>query len=147
MKMYKQEHPNIDAFNILDDSYKTTNKLESIDIEATVNECVPKELIQLFKAIFLVEAHKNSKLSAYKARKKCFRICKEKGLDKNSYITYVEAIQMKYFPQEFKKAELGRKYIVLRNWIIWTWWFGLGLLLLPFFIPRMKNLSKQINEL
>ena len=25
--------------------------------------------------------------------------------------------------------------------------FGLGLLLLPFFIPRMKNLSKQINEL
>lgn len=52
--MYKQEYPNIDAFNILDDSYKTTNELKSIDIEATVNECVPKELIQLFKAIFLV---------------------------------------------------------------------------------------------
>lgn len=79
MKMYKQEHPNIDAFNILDDSYKTTNELKSIDIEATVNECVPKELIQLFKAIFLVEAHKNSKLLHTKLGKNVLGFVRKKG--------------------------------------------------------------------
>lgn len=79
MKMYKQEHPNIDAFNILDDSYKTTNELDSMHIEAIVNECVPKELIQLFKTIFLVEAHKNSKLSAYRARKNVLGFVRERA--------------------------------------------------------------------
>lgn len=149
--MYKQKHPDIDAFNILDDSYKATNKSDSIDIDEdideTINECLPKELVQLFKTTFLVAAHKNTRLSAYKARKECFKICKKRGLDKNYYKTCVESIQMKYFPQEFKKAELGRKYIVLRNWMIWTCCFGLGLLVFPFFISRMKNLSKQIDEL
>ena len=146
MKMCKQEYPFIEAYNIDNNSEEPNNELY-LNIESVVNESVPSELVQLFKAVFLVEAYKNTKLSAYKARKLCFKICKKKKLNKNYYKTYVEAIQMYYFPKEFKKAELGKRYVVLRNWIICTWWFGLGLLLLPFFILRMKKLSKQIKGL
>ena len=99
MKMYKQEHPNIDAFNILDDSYKTTNELKSMDIEATVNECVPKELIQLFKAIFLVEAHKNSKLSAYTCSRdldNASHVFIFDGSKKSAHILYTVLICLKW---------------------------------------------------
>lgn len=145
--MYKQEYPIIEAYNIDNNSEEPNKELQSIDIESVVNESVPSELVQLFKAVFWVEACKNTKLSAYKARKQCFKICKKQKLDKNYYKPCIEAIQMNYFPKEFKKAELGKRYIVLRNWIILACWTGIGLLLLPFFILRMKKLSKQIKEL
>lgn len=115
MKMCKQEYPFIEAYNIDNNSEEPNNELY-LNIESVVNESVPSELVQLFKAVFLVEAYKNTKLSAYKARKLCFKICKKKKLNKNYYKTYVEAIQMYYFPKEFKKAELGKRYVVLRNW-------------------------------
>ena len=90
--------------------------------------------------IIRVGANKDDILAAYKARKKCYQFCKESA-KRPDYKEYVETLQLDNFPNELKKAELGKKY--LRQW----WWISpiitFGLLLMPIFIPimiiRMKN--------
>lgn len=53
-------------------------------------------------------ANKVGILAAYKARKKCIALLKE--LSKAASEDYVDTLTLKYYPNEFKKVELGRKY-------------------------------------
>ena len=59
--------------------------------------------------IIRVGSNKENVLASYIARKKCYEICKEET-KRSDYKEYVETLQLDYFPNEFKKAELGKSY-------------------------------------
>lgn len=62
--------------------------------------------------IIRVNSQKSGVLSAYLARKKCYKICKQvtKRVD---YKEYVERLLLDNYPGEFKKAEDGKRIVVL----------------------------------
>lgn len=67
--------------------------------------------------IIRVGANKDDILAAYKARKKCYQLCKERA-KRPDYKEYVETLQLDNFPNELKKADYGKQYINLRRWLI-----------------------------
>lgn len=62
--------------------------------------------------IIRVGANKDDILAAYKARKKCYQLCKESA-KRPDYKEYVETLQLDNFPNEFKKADYGKRYVRL----------------------------------
>ena len=60
--------------------------------------------------IIRVGASKDDILAAYKARKKCYQLCKESA-KRPDYKEYVETLQLDNFPNELKKADYGRRYV------------------------------------
>lgn len=61
--------------------------------------------------IMRVGANKSSLFAAYKARRKCYKIVKE-STERVDYREYVEGIMLDNYPNEFKKAELGKPFII-----------------------------------
>ncbi|MDR1055746.1 MAG: serine/threonine protein kinase [Prevotellaceae bacterium] len=59
--------------------------------------------------IIRVAASKQSILAARKAQKKCFKICKKQG-KRIDYKEHVQGLQLDFFPNEFLKSELAKKY-------------------------------------
>lgn len=55
--------------------------------------------------IIRVGASKDNILAAYKARKKCYQLCKESA-KRPDYKEYVETLQLDNFPCELKKSRL-----------------------------------------
>ncbi|MBR1889206.1 MAG: hypothetical protein IJ816_01085 [Alloprevotella sp.] len=78
---------------------------------------VSNELDVAMLNIIRVGANKDDILAAYKARKKCYQICKKvaKRLD---YREYVETLQLDNFPNELKKADYGERYVNIFRWLI-----------------------------
>ena len=62
--------------------------------------------------IIRVGANKDDILAAYKARKKCYQLCKESA-KRPDYKEYVETLQLDNFPCELKKADYGWRYVKL----------------------------------
>lgn len=62
--------------------------------------------------IIRVGASKDDILAAYKARKKCYQLCKESA-KRPDYREYVETLQLDNFPNELKKADHGKRYVRL----------------------------------
>lgn len=62
--------------------------------------------------IIRVGANKDNILAAYKARKKCYQLCKESA-KRPDYKEYVETLQLDNFPCELKKADYGWRYVKL----------------------------------
>lgn len=62
--------------------------------------------------IIRVGASKDNILAAYKARKKCYQLCKESA-KRPDYKEYVETLQLDNFPNELKKADHGKRYVRL----------------------------------
>ena len=62
--------------------------------------------------IIRVGASKDDILAAYKARKKCYQLCKESA-KRPDYKEYVETLQLDNFPCELKKADYGWRYVKL----------------------------------
>lgn len=74
------------------------------------------ELETVLLNILEVGSHRMSPLAAYKAQRKCFKIAKnEREID---FKEYVERLQLDHYPVEFKKAEYGRRIVVLSYLII-----------------------------
>lgn len=67
--------------------------------------------------IIRVGANKDDILAAYKARKKCYQLCKERA-KRPDYKEYVETLQLDNFPNELKKADYGKQYVNFRRWLI-----------------------------
>lgn len=67
--------------------------------------------------IIRVGANKDDILAAYKARKKCYQLCKERA-KRPDYKEYVETLQLDNFPNELKKADYGKKYVNLIKWLM-----------------------------
>ena len=69
-----------------------------------------QDLESVLLNILEVGSHKMSVLSAYKAQRKCFKIAKkEREID---YKEFVERLQLDHYPNEFKKAEYGRRLVI-----------------------------------
>ena len=111
--MYKEDPVKIQTYDIGSEE-QTNNIIQSVDSD----NFLPSDLVKSCKTIFSVAASENRLLSAYNARKKCFKICKKRQLDKSLYKTYVKSLQLNAFPDEFKKAELGKDYVKTRNLLI-----------------------------
>lgn len=97
--------------------------------------------------IIRIGANKTNLLAAYKAQKKCFKICKQQT-QRIDYKEYVECLQLDNYRDEFKKAELGRKFCKQLWWlllIIPT--VGFGLIVLPLLIIRMKKIANEIRSI
>lgn len=62
--------------------------------------------------IIRVGANKDDILAAYRARKKCYQLCKESA-KRPDYKEYVETLQLDNFPCELKKADYGWRYVKL----------------------------------
>lgn len=62
--------------------------------------------------IIRVGASKDDILAAYRARKKCYQLCKESA-KRPDYKEYVETLQLDNFPCELKKADYGWRYVKL----------------------------------
>ena len=67
--------------------------------------------------IIRVGANKDNILAAYKARKKCYQLCKESA-KRPDYKEYVETLQLDNFPNELKKADYGKKYVNIIKWLM-----------------------------
>lgn len=73
---------------------------------------VSNELDVAMLNIIRVGANKDDILAAYKARKKCYQLCKESA-KRPDYKEYVETLQLDNFPNELKKADYGKRYVRL----------------------------------
>lgn len=145
-------------------------KLINGNSSATLNETDMKML-----NIIRVASQKDDVLAAFYARHECYRICK-KETQRNDYGAYVEALQLDYFPKEFKKAEYGKTYNCLTAGLLLTvfaiiicviificdyytgfihvdyFWIAYFIILtlmvsLIFFAVRMHEIAKCIKEL
>lgn len=56
-------------------------------------------------------------LAAYKARKKCYKLC-QKQTSIPDYKEYVDVYQLDNFPDELKKADYGKQYVKLLLWTV-----------------------------
>ena len=70
------------------------------------------ELDEAMLNIMRVGASKDDILAAYKAREKCYQLCKESA-KRPDYKEYVETLQLDNFPNELKKADYGKRYVIL----------------------------------
>lgn len=87
-------------------------KLINGNSSATLNETDMKML-----NIIRVASQKDNVMAALNARLECYKIC-EKETQRNDYRAYVEALQLDYFPKEFKKAEYGKTFGIYYNILI-----------------------------
>jgi hypothetical protein len=101
-----------------------------------LNPALDKELLEIIE----VNSYSKKILSAYKARKYATEICKKKYRKKN-YKEYVEMLMVKYFPDEHKKSELGKRYVRWRNFLILCLPV-LGWIILPI-LPIRRKLKKM----
>lgn len=111
-----------------------------IDEDGTITRTI-SDLDSIILNILRVNASKTNILAAYKARKKCYKICK-KILGRVDYKEYVEGLQLDHYPIEFTKAELGQRY---HNWLYWFIFPPIGVLLSPLIIYKCCKLSDKIK--
>lgn len=96
MKMYKEANE-MSTFPINDEEGNTQRELTELDM--------------MLLNIMRVGANRWNVLSAYKARKKCFRLLKKQTGRKDTS-EYVNGLMLDFYPEEFKKAELGQSYVI-----------------------------------
>jgi len=92
----------------------TIVRVDEPDNSGTKLNATDKALLTIIR----IGANKQSILAARNAQKKCFKIYR-KQTGRVDYKEHVQQLQLDYYPNEFKKSELGRKY---KNQI---WWFPL----------------------
>lgn len=102
------------------------------------------ELDAILLNIIRIGANKDDVLAAYRAQKKCYKICK-KTTRRIDYREYVQCLQLDNFPIEFKKAELGRTYKRQFMWLIPPG-FIFVILLFPLFYARWRRIANDIKN-
>ncbi len=104
------------------------------------------EFDKTYLNIIRLGANKDGILSAFRARRQCYKICKKQAKEPN-YKVIVDTLQLDNFPNEFKKAELGKKYVW---WLVALCVCVTSVFLLPivaFIIRKMKSIAKSIREI
>ena len=97
----------MDNKNIKINSSLQTEDASTIRIKDELNEA-------LFNTMRL-GACRYDLLAAYKARKKCYKLC-QKQTSIPDYKEYVEIFQLDNFPDELKKADYGKQYVRILLW-------------------------------
>lgn len=104
MRMYKQENHDLDSYDIIDNS---PNNLKG----------EVSKLDMRILNIMRIAAAKDDMLAAYKARKKCYQLCKEET-NQSDYKEHVESLLLDNFPNELKKADHGNRYVILLKLLV-----------------------------
>ena len=99
----------MDNKNIKINSSLQTEDASTIRIKDELNEA-------LFNTMRL-GACRYDLLAAYKARKKCYKLC-QKQTSIPDYKEYVDVYQLDNFPDELKKADYGKQYVKLLLWTV-----------------------------
>lgn len=79
--------------------------------------------------VIRVGAAKEDILAAYKAQKRCYKLCKEFS-PRPDYKEVVERLQLDHYPIELKKAEIGKRYVATYWWIVASIVLGCGSLVM-----------------
>lgn len=134
--MNKQENSGWSRYNIDNEPLRSDGTPERI----------PNELDATLLNIIRVGANKTDLLAAYRAQKKCYKICK-KMTGRVDYREYVQGLQLDNYPAEFRKAELGRSYRKQFWWLLLLIpTYGSALLLAPLFFGKLKQLLNAIRN-
>lgn len=105
-----------------------------------------KGIDDVLRAFIRVAANKSGKTTAYSAQKKAIKYLKSHS-DCAFPETYVQDLELREFPIEFKKAELGKKYYTL-VWLSSTLWISIiGIFAYYWLYKGFKEVKTQFDKL
>ena len=81
---------------------------------ASMNSSVDNTLLNIIE----VASHHPSCFAAYKARKKCYKLCKKHAYHLDDYKEYVQNLQLRNFPNEYQKSIMGGRLYLCVWWSI-----------------------------
>ncbi len=118
-----------------------------INPDGSISETISlKGIDEVIRAFIRVAANQSGKTSAYKAQCKAIKYMK-KHSDCAYPDTYVQDLELREFPYEFKRAELGKKYTNL-IWLASTIWISvIGILGYYWIINYFKQLNAEFTKL
>lgn len=118
-----------------------------INPDGSISETISsKGIDEVIRAFIRVAANQSGKTAAYKAQCKAIKYMK-KHSDCAYSDTYVQDLELREFPVEFKKAELGKKYYVL-VWLSSTLWISIiGILAYYWIFTGFKHLHTEFDKL
>lgn len=93
-------------------STKNTSYIQVEGFNIRPNPELGENLDDVLLNIIRVNSQKTGALSAFLARRKCYRILK-KVTGRVDYKEYVQRLLLDNYPAEFKKAELGNRTVIL----------------------------------
>lgn len=117
-----------------------------INPDGSVSETTSsKEIDDMVRAMIRVASMRSGKTVAYRAQRKAIKFVKEH----TKYAcpqTYVEDLELREFPVEFQRAELGKKYRRL-IWCASTLWItGIGILGYYWIYKGFKDLDTKFKK-
>jgi len=118
-----------------------------INPDGSISETIStKGMDEVIRAFIRVAANQSGKTSAYKAQRKAIKYLK-KHSDCAYPDTYVQDLELREFPYEFRRAELGKKYMKL-IWLSSTIWISaIGILGYYWIIQCFKRLNADFATL
>ena len=118
-----------------------------INPDGSISETISnKGVDEIINAFIRVAAHQSGKTTAYRAQKKAIKYLK-KHSDCEYPDTYVQEYELKFFPKEFQRAELGKKYNNM-IWLASTLWISIiGILGYYWIFRELKKLNKEFDKL
>ena len=118
-----------------------------INPDGSISETISsKGIDEVIRAFIRVAANQSGKTAAYKAQCKAIKYMK-KHSDCAYSDTYVQYLELREYPVEFKKAELGKKYYVL-VWLSSTLWISIvGILAYYWIFTGFKNIHAEFDKL
>ncbi len=118
-----------------------------VNPDGSISETVSaKGLDDVIRAFIRVAANQSGKTSAYKAQRKAIKYLK-KYSDCVYPDIYVKDLELREFPYEFKRAELGKKYTRL-IWLASTLWICVyGIIGYYWIVAAFKKLNAEFAKL
>lgn len=118
-----------------------------VNPDGSISETISaKGIDDVLRAFFRVAANKSGKTTAYFAQKNAIKYLKQHS-DCAFPETYVQDLELREFPVEFKKAELGKKYFTL-VWLSSTIWITvIGLFAYYWLYKSFKEVNTQFDKI
>lgn len=118
-----------------------------INPDGSISETISsKGVDEVIRAFIRVAANQSGKISSYKAQCKAIKYLK-KHSDCTYPDTYVQDLELREFPYEFKRAELGKKYMKLIWFASTIWITGIGILGYYWIIQYFRQLNAEFAAL
>lgn len=115
--------------------------------DGSISETISaKRLDDVIRAFIRVAANQSGKTKAYFAQKRAIKYLK-KYSDCGFPETYVKDLELREFPVEFQKAELGKKYYIL-VWLASTIWISIiGIFAYYWIFTEFKQIRAAFDKL
>lgn len=118
-----------------------------VNPDGSISETISaKGIDDVIRAFIRVAVEQDGKKAAYTAQRKAIKYLK-KHTDCAYPETYVQDLELREFPREFQRAELGRQYTKLTN-LAWTIWItGVGIFAYYWIYKGFKKLNAEYADL